>query len=55
MRAQGSNPRVLAFVSAPIDILHVSCTRSISYNDIRVEGGKAFAAVLKDTQLTSLK
>ena len=42
-------------MSAPIDILHVCCTRSIGYNDIGVEGGKAFAAVLKDTQLTNLK
>ena len=31
------------------------CTHSFEENYIGVEGGKAFAAVLKDTQLTNLK
>ena len=35
--------------------MHFPCTRSIAYNDIGVEGGKAVAAVLKDTQITNLE
>ena len=35
--------------------LHFACTRSIGRNEIGAEGGKAIAAVLKDTQITNLK
>ena len=46
---------VLAFVSAPINIVRFFCTHSVEYNGLGAEGGIAFAAVLKDTQLTNLK
>ena len=42
-------------MSVPLDILHFACTHSVSNNGLGVEGGKAFAAMLKDTQLTNLK
>ena len=45
-------------MSAPINIallLHFACAHSVATNKLGVEGGKAFAAVLKDTQLTNLK
>ena len=35
--------------------MRFSFTRSIAENRIRVEGAKAIAAVLKDTQITNLK
>ena len=35
--------------------MRFSCTRSIAENRIGVEGSKAIAAVLKDTQITNLK
>ena len=46
--------------SAPLDILHFSCTRpivcgSLFGNELGPEGGKAVAEVLPQTQLTSLK
>ena len=46
---------MLAFVSAPFNMVRCFCTRSVKDNRLGVEGGKAFAAVLKDTQLTNLK
>ena len=48
-------PKCSLFVSAPLDTLHLACTRSVSRNHIGVEGGKAIAAVLKDTQITTLE
>ena len=42
-------------MSAPVNILRLSCTHSVENNERGVEGGKAFAIVLKDTQLTKLK
>ncbi len=42
-------------MSAPINIVRFFCTHSVMKNYLGVEGGKAFAAVLKDTQLTNLK
>ena len=52
-------PRVFALVSAPIDTPTLSppqphpC-RSISNNEIGAEGASALAAVLKETQITTL-
>mgnify|MGYP001479849715 CR=1 FL=1 len=50
-----ATPRVFAFVSAPVNIVCLFCTHSVERNYLGVESGKAFAAVLKDTQLTNLK
>ena len=47
---------MLAFVSAPVNIVRFSfCTHSVEGNNLGVESGKAFAAVLKFTQITNLK
>ena len=35
--------------------LHFACTRRIGGNYLYAEGGKAIAAVLKDTQITTLQ
>ena len=45
---------VPALMSWPSN-MHFSCTRSIAGNSIGAKGGKAVAAVLKDTQITNLK
>ena len=54
--------RVFAFVSAPIDshaysltnpILPLAC--SMAANNIGVEGASALAAILKETQITTLR
>ena len=42
------------FLHSPAN-MRFSCTRSIAENRIGVEGSKAIAAVLKDTQITNLK
>ena len=47
-------PLLLAFVSWPSN-MHFSCTHSIAGNFIGDEGGKAVAAVLPQTKLTSLE
>ena len=47
-------PLLLAFVSWPSN-MHFSCTHSIAGNFIGDEGGKAVAAVLPQTELTSLE
>ena len=42
--------------SAPHDIFHFSCTRhSLSFNNLKVEGGKAVAEALPKSSLTSLE
>ena len=49
-------PRAFAFLSAPIDTLIILITsRSLGNNNIGVNGCKAIAAVLKDTQITALR
>ena len=45
---------IALFLHSPTN-LHFSCTRSMGSNKIGVEGGKAIAAVLKETQITNLK
>ena len=55
-----ATPSVFAYVSAPIDTPTLSppqphpC-RSISNNEIGAEGASALAAVLKETQITTLR
>ena len=54
VRCPPTRAPVLTFVSAPIDI-HLACFHRIGWNGLGAEGGKAVAAVLKDTQISNLK
>ena len=53
-------PRLLAFLSAPVDtlaLLHIPALPlvcSLGWNSIGAEGASALAAILKETQITTL-